>query len=88
MKNLISKYRKLRGYTQKYMAEELCVSRRTYVNYELSITEPTLDILVHISKILRIPIDDLLDNEKYPSQRDTVKESLIRDIENVLKHYK
>lgn len=88
MNNRISEYRKLRGYTQEYMAQQLCVTRRTYLNYELSITEPSLDILLNISKILRTSIDDLLDNEIFPSPRDKIKEELISDIESVLNKYK
>lgn len=88
MKTKFAEYRKVRGFTQEYMAEQLSVSLRTYSNFERNVTEPSLDILVSISKILRTSIDDLLDNEIYPSSRDKTKEKLIEGIENVLKDFK
>lgn len=88
MKIKFAEYRKIRGFTQEYMAEQLSVSLRTYSNFERNVTEPSLDILVNISKILKTPIDDLLDNEIYPSSRDKIKEKLIEDINNVLEKYK
>ena len=88
MKIKFAEYRKLHGFTQEYMASQLSVSVRTYRNFEIGATEPSLDILVKISELLRTPIDDLLDNEIYPSSRDETKQNLIEDIDEVLKKYR
>ena len=66
----------------------LSVSRQTYINYESGEAEPSFETLIKISSILKTSIDDLLDNEIYPSSRDETKQNLIEDIENVLKNYK
>ena len=88
MKNQIKFYRNKRELTQEQMANMLSVSRQSYINYETGEAEPSFETLIKISKILRTPIDDLLGNEKYPSDRDIVKEELISEIETVIKKYK
>ena len=88
MKNQIKFYRNKRGFTQEQMATMLRVSRQTYINYESGGAEPAFETLIRISSILQTPIDDLLGNVVYPSDRDKTKESLIKDIESVLEHYK
>ena len=70
------------------MANMLNVSRQTYINYESGSAEPSFETLIKISKILKTPIDDLLDNEIYPSERDNIKAKLIEDIDEVLKKYR
>ena len=88
MKNQIKFYRNKRNLTQEQMANMLSVSRQTYINYESGEAEPSFETLIKISSILKTSIDDLLDNEIYPSSRDETKQNLIEDIENVLKNYK
>ena len=88
MKNNIQEYRKKRGYTQEQMAGLLSVSRQTYINYESGNAEPPFETLKLISKILRTPIDDLLGNDIYPSDRNTQQQQLIKEIETVLTKYK
>ena len=88
MKNQIKFYRNKKELTQEQMANMLSVSRQSYINYETGEAEPSFETLIKISKILRTPIDDLLGNEKYPSDRDIVKEELISEIETIIKKYK
>lgn len=88
MKNQIKFYRNKRELTQEQMANMLSVSRQSYINYETGEAESSFETLIKISKILRTPIDDLLGNERYPSDRDIVKEELISEIETVIKKYK
>ena len=88
MENKIKEYRKKRGLTQDEMAKMLSVSRQTYINYESGEAEPSFNTLKQISRLLSTPIDDLLDNNIYPSERDKTKVSLINDIEDIIKKYK
>ena len=88
MKNKIKDYRKKRGYTQEEMASFISVSRQSYINYESGEAEPSFETLKLISKILKTPIDDLLDNEIYPSDRNELQKKLIDDIEKVISKYK
>ena len=88
MKNLFKFYRNKRGLIQEQMANLLSVSRQSYINYETGEAEPSFETLIKISKTLRTPIDDLLGNEKYPSDRDLVKEQFISEIETIIKKYK
>ncbi len=81
MKNQIKFYRNKRELTQEQMANMLSVSRQSYSNYETGEAEPSFETLIKISKILRTSIDDLLGNERYPSDRDLVKEQFISEIE-------
>ena len=88
MTNKIKYYRKKQGYTQGEMAKLLSVSRQSYINYESGHAEPSFVTLKEISKILKTPIDDLLENEIYPSDRDITKSSLLTDLETIIKKYK
>ena len=88
MKNLFKFYRNKKNITQEQMAKELNVTRQSYINYESGETEPSFDILLNISRILETPIDDLLNNTRYPSDRDETKEQFITELESVIKRYK
>ena len=86
MENQIKFYRNKRNITQIEMAKMLNVSRQTYINYETGAFEPSLDILKKISQILQTSIDDLLDNEIFPSQRDDSNVSLLNELECLVKN--
>ena len=88
MKNNIKAYRKKRGFTQGQMSELLSVSRQTYINYESGDAEPAFETLIRISKVLATPIDDLLGNEIYPSDRDARKNQIVEELEELIKKYK
>lgn len=52
--------RKENGYSQKQIAEKLCISQQTYSDYENGKTEPTPDTLIKIGKIYNVSVDYLL----------------------------
>ena len=52
----IKEYRKMKGITQKEMAERLQLNVSTYSNYENNHREPNMDTIKEISKILNIPV--------------------------------
>ena len=85
---MIKVYRKKRGFTQEEMAKKLSVSRQTYINYESGEAEPSFETLKQISKLLRTSIDDLLDNEIYPSERNVLNANMISELEQVISKYK
>lgn len=88
MKNMIKEYRKAQKITQEEMARLLNVSRQTYINYESGAFEPSFETLIQISKILKTSIDDLLNNEVYPSRRDVKIKQIIAEVEGLLDKYK
>ena len=56
--NLRKKY----NYTQEKLAEKIGVSRQTLSNWESDITSPDLVQASNLSKILKINLDELVDN--------------------------
>lgn len=59
-KNNIAMIRRMRGYTQEYMAKTIGVSRPTYINIEKGLKELTVSQLFIILKVLDVDFDDLL----------------------------
>ena len=49
-----------RGMTQSVFAEKLCVTLRSYQNYEQGIREPSYSTLINMAIILNASLDDLL----------------------------
>lgn len=47
-------------FTQQEIADALGITRSRYSNYENGINEPSLDILIKLSKLFNCSIDDLL----------------------------
>lgn len=60
----LTRYRKLRGYTQSEIARQLEISRSTYTNYETGHRSPDLDMLQNISEVLDCSIDELFGKDK------------------------
>ena len=54
-RNLIY-YRKLTGLTQQQLAEALNINRTTYTKYETGDSEPSVEMLRHISALLHVRI--------------------------------
>lgn len=69
--------RKENKMTQEEIADKLGVTRQTVSNWELNQTKPDLDQLKEISRIYKISIDELVDNN--------VKEVLSEKVSNVEK---
>jgi len=71
------KARKSNNYTQEGLAEKLNVTRQTVSNWELNQTKPDVEQLKEISKLYKISIDDLVDND--------IKGSLTEKVNNTEK---
>ena len=56
----LRKIRMRKNLTQRYIAKELHLDRSTYSYYELGETEPSLEKLVELSRLLEVSADQLL----------------------------
>lgn len=63
----IQKYRKEAGFSQEYFAEQLNLSSIFISHIERGEKCPSLDTLIKISNLLRVPIDLLIGPELYSS---------------------
>lgn len=54
------------GYTQYQIAKILNIDRSTYSYYEIGKTMPDINVLVILSKVFNIPINELLADEDCP----------------------
>ncbi|MBR0460976.1 helix-turn-helix domain-containing protein [Candidatus Saccharibacteria bacterium] len=59
-KNNIAMLRRMRGFSQVYMAEKLGVARQTYINIEKGLKELTLSQVEILKEVLGVSFDDLL----------------------------
>ena len=86
--NIISKYlqllRKSNNYTQDDLAEKLGISRQAVSKWESGMTIPDLEVLLKISKIYDITINDILEPKIQP-QRITDFEQISTISEKELK---
>lgn len=71
----LTQFRKLKGYTQARMAEDLGIPRSTYTNYETGNRTPDLDTLERISDTLDCSLDELFGRKPVPF--DTICETPI-----------
>lgn len=71
-KNMISKYlqflRKSNSYTQDDLAKELGISRQAVSKWETGTTIPDLEVLLKISKLYDITINDILEPKIQPQK--------------------
>ena len=56
--NLI-KLRKSKGFTQQQVASELGIDRTTYTKYETGVSEPGFEMLIRLSQLLDVSLDEL-----------------------------
>lgn len=54
------------GYTQAQVAQILNIDRSTYSYYEIGKTRPDITVLVKLSRIFNIPINEMLLDERNP----------------------
>lgn len=54
------------GYTQYQIAKILNIDRSTYSYYEIGKTMPDITVLLTLSKIFNIPINEMLADEDFP----------------------
>ena len=68
----LKQIRKSKKITQKQMAALIFVSERTYQNYELGVTEPSLSTLLKMAEVLTTSVDYLLgrDDDTHLSNHD------------------
>lgn len=64
MKDIISKRRKELGLTQQALADKLFVSDKVISKWETGKSVPDTSILVELSKVLEISLDELLKSGK------------------------
>ena len=88
--NIISKYlqllRKSNNYTQDDLAEELGISRQAVSKWETGMTIPDLEVLLKISKLYDITINDILEPKIQPQkitdfeQISTISEKELKEV--------
>lgn len=70
--NLTAKYlqhlRKCRNYTQEELAARLDISRQAVSKWETGVTVPDVDVLLKISKLYDISINDILEPKIRPQR--------------------
>lgn len=62
----LARYRKARHMTQKELAKMLNISRQAYSNYETGKRTPDIDLLLKISQIYNITLDQLINQPFSP----------------------
>lgn len=78
--------RKLKGLTQKEVAENLGIAQVTYCNYELGNREPDIKTLIKMSQLFHATIDELVGNENdYLLNTKLLSEEEQSIIENIQK---
>ncbi len=92
--NIISKYlqflRKSHNYTQDDLAKKLGISRQAVSKWETGATIPDLEVLLKISKLYNITINDILEPKVQPrritdfEQISTISE---KELKEVLKQF-
>lgn len=55
--------RKIKGFTQEYLAEELSVPRSRISSYEEERSNPSIEFIIAVSEYFKVPIDILLKND-------------------------
>ena len=88
--NIISKYlqllRKSNNYTQDDLAEKLGISRQAVSKWETGMTIPDLEVLLKISKLYDITINDILEPKIQPQritdfeQISTISEKELKEV--------
>ncbi len=92
--NIISRYlqflRKSHNYTQEDLAKKLDISRQAVSKWETGITIPDLEVLLKISKLYNVTINDILEPNIQP-QRITDFEQIStipeKDLEEIVKQF-
>ena len=72
-------------YSQKELANKLNISERTLQRYEAGVNEPTISILLELSKIYEVSIDAIVGNEYHSTTDPTKFEKYIKEIETTCK---
>ena len=78
-------YRERCGYSQKELSNILGVSERTLKRYEAGDSEPTISVLLKLSKIYDASIDSIIGNDTPTSFNITKIEKHLKTIEHTCK---
>jgi transcriptional regulator with XRE-family HTH domain len=75
----LQKLREIRGYTQEGVAHELEISQSAYSKIENNSASISLEKMMRLSKILKIPLEKILvfDIEKYVENSKTIEEPMV-----------
>src|SRR5574344_1969625 len=63
----ISHYREEKGYSQEALANKLFVSRQAISAWEVGKSAPSIDNIIELSKLFKVPFEDILCLGKKPS---------------------
>ncbi|MGV3656910.1 MAG: helix-turn-helix domain-containing protein [Chitinophagaceae bacterium] len=61
--HVIKRYRELKNFSQKYVAAQMGISQNAYSKIENNITQLTVHHVKQLSKILEVPVTDLLNDD-------------------------
>lgn len=61
--NVIKKYREMRNYSQKFVSAKMEISQNAYSKIENNVTQLTVHHIKELSKILEVPVMDLLKDD-------------------------
>lgn len=76
------------NYSQKELATKLNISERTLQRYEAGVSEPTLSVLLELSKIYEISIDAIVGNNYHSINDPSMYEQYIKEIESTCKNFR
>lgn len=76
-------YRKKAGLSQEQFASALNVKQYNVSDYEVGRSEPSIELLIKIAKILEISIDELLGNDNAPLSVEGKEKNLLEVINNL-----
>ena len=87
---VIKKYREMRNYSQKYVATKMGMSQNAYNKIENNITRLTVHHIKELSKILEVPMSDLLNddfeiNKPFEVPRTVTKADLLDHVHKLQK---
>ena len=80
--NRLVKFRKLRGYTQQAIADNIALHVNQIKRYEAGTAQPTLETLVRLAKALRLSLDELVFDES-ESQPSAQMKRLVDSVERL-----
>ena len=80
----IRQARVLAGLTQEQLAEKIGVSRTAIVRWESAETEPTLEHLISLTKLLHVSADYLLGLDEHSKEIDSLM-GVVHKLEQIIK---
>jgi transcriptional regulator with XRE-family HTH domain len=79
--NRLIALRKLRGLTQQVLADDITLHVNQIKRYEAGTSQPTLETLVKLAKVLHVTLDDLVfgENERDPGNEFRMQFEALND---------